>query len=285
MIKRLCSIAFSCCCLLTFLLSFITDNSLPQQGLLLDLDADYGITLNADNRVSAWQNQVSASAAQLFVSRDEGRDQPNSGMPTLRKNVKELNGHNTLVFRQQELVSLEEDVFDGLTTGSGFTWFALLLPYEQRVGLKDVNSFLGNLRNSDHYEGIWANLTDDNTFWSGGRNGITFGRFDENNPMIMGPQLQQDRYYLLAGRMGAGEGKQTIELFVNDPDSVSTGIFPVNPKANPSRMAIGQERDAIQHPGQESFDGEIARVLIYERPLTNAELTQVFALFKKKYGF
>ena len=32
-------------------------------------------------------------------------------------------------------------------------------------------------------------------------------------------------------------------------------------KKNSSRMAIGQERDAIEHPGKESFDGEIARFL------------------------
>ncbi len=27
--------------------------------------------------------------------------------------------------------------------------------------------------------------------------------------------------------------------------------------------------DATNHPGKESFDGELARFLIYERPLTN----------------
>jgi hypothetical protein len=40
-------------------------------------------------------------------------------------------------------------------------------------------------------------------------------------------------------------------------------------------MAIGQERDATNHPGKESFDGGIACLLVYERPLTHVELKRV----------
>jgi hypothetical protein len=47
---------------------------------------------------------------------------------------------------------------------------------------------------------------------------------------------------------------------------VATKPFPVNPAANSSKLAIGQERDATNHPGKESFDGELARFLIYDRP-------------------
>jgi hypothetical protein len=50
----------------------------------------------------------------------------------------------------------------------------------------------------------------------------------------------------------------------------------VNPLADASKLAVGQERDAIQHPGKESFDGEIARFLLWNRPLTDAELKAVF---------
>ena len=57
----------------------------------------------------------------------------------------------------------------------------------------------------------------------------------------------------------------------------------MNPKANPSRMAVGQERDAIQHPGAESFDGEIARFLIWERPLEVDELEAAMKLLQMTY--
>ena len=59
---------------------------------------------------------------------------------------------------------------------------------------------------------------------------------------------------------------------------------PVNPDANPSKMAIGQERDAINHPGKESFDGSIARFLIYERPLSDAELNRTIKFLSNLYS-
>lgn len=48
-------------------------------------------------------------------------------------------------------------------------------------------------------------------------------------------------------------------------------------------MTIGQKRNAIQHPGHESFDGEIARFVIWERPLGDEEPAAVMELFRKAY--
>ena len=135
------------------------------------------------------------------------------------------------------------------------------------------------------YEGIWGNVTDDNRVWIGSRNGITFGRWDDNNPMVLAAKpLKENRYYVVAGRMGSGTGEVQIELFINEPQAVASKPFPVNPKANSSKLAIGQERDATNHPGKESFDGELARFLIYERPLTNDELQQTMESLKKTYA-
>ena len=64
---------------------------------------------------------------------------------------------------------------------------------------------------------------------------------------------------------------------------MATADFPVNEKANPSRMAVGQERDAINHPGHESFDGEIARFIIWKRPLADNVLSSVFGQFRAEY--
>jgi hypothetical protein len=260
-----------------------TAAELPEAGLILDLDAAKGLTLEDGDKVAAWRNQVAASPAKDFVKRDEGRKEPGSGRPLLRKEVLELNGKPSLLFLQQELVCFDEDAFDGLSTGKGHTWLAVLAVREQRVGLKDVNSFFGNLRNGEKYEGVWGCLNDDNTPWWGARNGITFGRFDSNNPQVLGPKLETGKFQLVAGRMGAGVGMVKLELFSNSAKPVATADFPVNPKANPSRMAVGQERDAIQHPGVESFDGEIARFLIWERPLGDAELAAAMELLRITY--
>ena len=262
----------------------LADDGIEQKGLLLDLNAAKGVTVEHGDKVVSWANQAPGKTARLFVKQDEGRKEKGSGRPTLKKDVKKLNGHATLVFRQQELVNMEEDAFDHLTRGKGCTWISVMAVYEQRVGVKDVNSFFGNLRNGAKYEGLWGCLRDDNTLWTGARNGLTFGRFDQNNPLVLGSKLEVGKYYIVAGRMAAGTGAVKIDLFVNSAKPVGTGMFPVQVDANPSRMAIGQERDAIEHPGKESFDGEIARLLIYQRPLTDQELSEAIRHLALHYG-
>ena len=244
---------------------------LPKAGLMVDLDASNGVTLDAEGRVTEWQNQAGPPELRSFVGQPKGRADASSGLPTPLKG-----SPASLSFRQQELVCHEEAALDGLIRGEGCTWVAVLKVYPQRVGLKDVNSFFGNLRNGQKYEGIWGCLDDDNTVWWGARNGLTFGRFDVNNPKLVGPKLAEGRFHVLAGRLGSGQGEVLAEFFVNDLKACATARFPVNPKADASKLAVGQERDAIQHPGKESFDGEIARFLLWNRPLPDAELKAVF---------
>ena len=103
--------------------------------------------------------------------------------------------------------------------------------------------------------------------------------------MVVAPTpLKEDQYHVVAGRMGAGIGQVDIDLFVDSAEPVTSSSFPLNPQANSSKMAIGQERDATNHPGKESFDGEIARFLVYERPLTHAELKRVIDHVQKVYA-
>lgn len=251
------------------------------KGLLLDLNADQGVMLEEGNKVSAWKNQVSDFVAQNFIKRDAGRATLGSGRPTLRQSVAALNGHNSLVFHESELVNREEDAFDRLITGSGYTWIVLLAPYAQIGRAPNVNAFLGDLKNGGLYEGFWAGLEDDNAVWMGSRNGVTFD--DANNPKVTGPRLQKGQYYIVAGRMGAGPGAVTSEIFVDSATPVGSHVFPVNPNAKSSKLAIGQERDATNHPGLESFDGEIARILIYGRPLLDTELSDTINALKQDY--
>jgi len=257
--------------------------ALPVNGLLLDLDAGKGVTLEEEGRVSQWENQAAVAGAQVFMKQDKGRAEPGSGRPTLRKAVPELRGHPSLIFLQQELVCPDEDAFDGLSTGKGHTWLAVIAPRDQRVGLADVNAFFGNLRNGGKYEGIWGCLNDDNTLWYGIRNGITFGRFDENNPQLLGPKLETGRFHLVGGRLASGTGEVAMTLYAHNAKPVAEGTAIVDASADPSRMTIGQERDAIEHPGFESFDGEIARFLIWERPLDDAELAAAMEELGKHY--
>jgi|694.fasta_scaffold87593_2 hypothetical protein len=257
--------------------------ALPQKNLVLDLDAAKGVELADGEHVVAWRSQAPIKAELVFVPQDKGRKEAGSGRPSLRKSAAEIKELPSLVFRQQELVCKDEDFFDGLTKGKGHTWIVVIAVYPQRVGVKDVNSFFGNLRNGGKYEGVWGCVNDDNTVWWGTRNGKTFGRFDQNNPQVLGPLLEQGKFYIIAGRMTAGIDTATLSLHIGSEKAVASKDFPVDPTANPSLLAIGQERDAIEHPGKESFDGEIARFLIWERPLEDAELAKTMQILNKTY--
>lgn len=256
---------------------------LPPGGLLVDLDAAKGITLEDGDHVGKWVSDVSGRRFE-FVKRDDGRKDAGSGRPTLKREIAAIGGRPALEFLQQELVCLDEDAFDSLTTGNGHTWAAVLAVRPQRVGEKDVNSFFGNLKNGDKYEGLWACVTDDNRPWYGVRNGLTFGRFDVNNPQLLAPALQPGGFHLLIGRMQTGTGEVRLDFYVDSNVPVATATLRVRPEANPSRLAIGQERDAINHPGRESFDGEMARFLIWNRPLDNADLALVIHQLRTTYS-
>jgi hypothetical protein len=51
----------------------------------------------------------------------------------------------------------------------------------------------------------------------------------------------------------------------------------------PSRMAIGTERNAINHQGKESFDGEIARLLMFETALDKQKMKEVYDYLRSVY--
>lgn len=266
------------------------ETGLPvNKGLLLDLDADKGVEVEEGNKVKAWHNQIKGNAAGVFVKRDPGRKVPGSGRPSLLKNVRKIGGHHTLAFHRQELVNMDEDVFDPLLTGNGYTWISVMSIARQVKGKKDVHSFFGNLKNGPNYEGFWGCIADDHRVWMGSRcwPKVKEGKqalWDKRNPKVIAPTpLTLHRYYLVMGRMGSGKGVVDLDLFVDSATAVATGKMPVNPKANASKMAIGQERDATNHPGFESFIGEISRFLVFDRPLSQQELDVISRYLMARY--
>lgn len=271
--------------LLSLCIGFTYAQKISPAMLIVDLNADKGVITDGE-LVEQWKNQVTSFVVKDFSRRDEGRSVAGSGRPRLIKKIDALKGHNALVFNKQELVNLDEDAFDHLVTGSGYTWFSILKAGKQSGELPNVNCFFGNLRNQPNNEGIWGGFNDDNSFWMSSRNAITFGRWDVNNPYVTSKEIvDQDQYYLIMGRMGKGVDTVKLDLYLNDgAKAIASSPFPVNVKANSSRMAIGQERDAVQHPGRESFVGEMARFLLYDRPLTDKEMVNTAKQLVSHYG-
>ena len=48
-------------------------------------------------------------------------------------------------------------------------------------------------------------------------------------------------------------------------------------------MVIGTERNAINHMGKESFDGELARLLMFETELNEQQMQEVYDYLRKVY--
>lgn len=275
-------------------------DAVEQNGLLLDLDANKSVTVENGNKVTRWLNQAPTNAAQVFQSTDHGREVtnaplanrgvdllgPGSGRPTLLSNIADLNGNNSISFREEDLVNLEENAFDHLNHGTGYTWLAVLSRDNQRwpsEDIREVNAFFGNLRNGNPFDGIWGGFDSQNRIWASTRTLNASGRDATGDDWIIGPAMPEKEYFIAAGRLGAGQGTQAMELFINNADAIASVPVSINPNGNPSFMAIGTERFAVNHPGRESFDGEMARFLIYERPLSDLELQQTIANLQDKY--
>ncbi len=285
----------------TLLFSGCSDD-LIQEDLVLDLNADTGVTTEDNNMVVTWTNQAPNAKAIDFNHTEEGRTQiiisqeeRGTGRPTLLENSTEINGHNSLIFREDELINDNDEAFHGMMTGGGYTWFAVLKPYKQagpgKINSRYPNAFFGNLRNtakpqleSGQYAGFWGSFYPDGRVYMGSRNGLSEKVRDKvNTPEVEAPPPTVDEWHIIMGRQGSGQGIVQLELFVNNPSkAANTHDFPVG-DVEPSRMAIGTERNAINHQGKESFDGELARLLMYETALSDVEMKEIHDYLRSEY--
>ena len=283
--------------------SMVENFKLPvSKGLVLDLNADLGLVLEDDSMVTTWTNQAPNPKAVDFKMTEEGRtktiisqEKLGTGRPTLSKNNDKINGHSSLVFREDELINDNDDAFHGMLTGGGYTWFAVIKPYVQggpgKINSGYPNAFFGCLRNTGapqletgQYAGFWGSFYPDGRVYMGSRNGISKTVRDKiNTPEVEGPPPAVNKWHIIMGRQGAGKDTVLLELFVNNPtDAVNSSNYPVA-DVEPSRMAIGTERNAINHMGKESFDGELARLLIYENALDKQQMKVVYDYLRKVY--
>jgi hypothetical protein len=273
-----------------------------EQGLVLDLNADMGVTVEDECMVTTWRNQAPNPKALDFKVTEEGRTRTivaqkelGTGRPTLKKNVDELNGHHSLVFTEDELINDNDEAFHGMMTGRGYTWFAVIKPYVQRspksIKSNYPNAFFGCLRNTaapqlelGQYAGFWGSFYPDGRVYMGSRNGTSKTvRDGVNTPQVEAPAPAVDEWHIIMGRQGAGQGIVLLDLFVNNPsEAVNSHDYPVA-DVEPSRMAIGTERNAINHMGKESFDGELSRLLMFETALTQKEMEAVYDYLRATY--
>lgn len=102
---------------------------LIEDDLVLDLNADAGVTLEDGNMVTTWTNQAPNPKAIDFKSTEEGRTQtiisqeePGTGRPTLSKDSSEINGHKSLILREDELINDNDEALHLRLTNGTSSW-------------------------------------------------------------------------------------------------------------------------------------------------------------------
>ena len=92
----------------------------------------------------------------------------------------------------------------------------------------------------------------------------------KNNATRVGSAGAGGGYNILAGRMAAGTGSQLAELFVDAGTAEVSGNITITGATDSFALSVGNER-TLSAPG-ESFESDVARLLMYNRPLDDTEL-------------
>ncbi|MCF7674780.1 MAG: hypothetical protein K9M97_05510, partial [Akkermansiaceae bacterium] len=227
--------------------------------LIEDLDADIGVVESGGN-VASWANQTPSGGDDVS---------PNAGTPTL---VAGPNGHHAVRIGQGvKLVGDDPAAFDSLANGGGYTWFIVI-----DAGTQDQptnNRVFGTLRNASPWPGVMAcvgsnNLASTNTRSDGGDQ-WSFGTTDVSSG-----------WHIVAGRLGAGTGTVSQALYTDGgvPEHIISST--ISPGADSGALTVGAERTG----GAEYFDGDVARILIYQRPLSDDELNDTGYALATAYG-
>jgi hypothetical protein len=233
--------------------------TIVQTGLIQDLNADLGRT--GDPIVTAWANQAS------------GGDDVATGAGAVTVVANTANGHAVLVFDgKSRMVGNNTNVFQPLTNGAGLTWFAVVQPGAQDSATR--NQIIGTIREGGSFSGFTA-----------GVNMPTARPYTMMRPTTTETFVQSTRdisglWVVLAGRLSTGTGSQTAEVYVNQPTPDKTAAVNVPGGSTCGALVIGAERSE----GTEFFTGSVARILIYDRALSNAERDQTGRALGELYG-
>lgn len=229
-------------------------------GLIEDLDGDRGVMLSVTT-VSKWANQVA------------GGDDVGAGAGGVTIAPVPVNGHTALRFPgTARLIGTDTNVFCPLTSGSGLTWFAVVSSGAQDHVLR--NQIVGTIHEGTPYSGF-----------TGGVNTATAKPYTMMRPTTIEAFAQSTRsavgeWVVLAGRLQAGMGSRTTDVFFNSSSADGTATVNVTGTSMCGALVIGAERTL----GTEFFTGDLARLLIYNRPLSTAEISGTGRALATHYG-
>jgi hypothetical protein len=228
--------------------------------LIEDLDAENGVTLGAGTDVTAWANQAAGGGDDVAAS---------VGSPQLLAEDT-IGGKDAVEFTSDRMIGDDNSAFDVLLSGSGFTWFIVAKVPDQIGG--GGNRFFGTLQNFNPWDGIMAGVTGAEQPYNAVRSGSDVTITAVTN-------LNDGNYHIIAGRLAAGTGSVLQEVFVDEATAAASGNVTVDGVDDCDGLSVGSERTG----GAEYIDASIARILIYDRPLSDVEMSHNMSKLDRLY--
>ena len=226
-------------------------------NLIEDLDADTFNGVTWTNQVSGHGDSVAASAA-------------------IAKMPAAANGHDALILTGQlKLTGSNTTVFAPLINGDGMAYFAVVKPGMQRdSGQVDRNQIFGTIHEGDNFSGFTAgtNLAD---------NPYTMMRPDTNEFLAQTTVATANTWVVIAGRLQAGSnGEKKSTVYINSTTAKATAMFMISGDSQIGALTVGAERTL----GTEFWTGQIARILIYDGPMTDTDFAKTGRALGERYG-
>ena len=229
-------------------------------GLVQDLDADRGVTAS-NMEVSDWVNQAAT-----------GGDDVSTNRGTVLVVANAANGHDALGFSDSRMASDDQSAFDAIMQGNGYTVFVVVRPAMQDQTIKNV--IFGTLLDTAPFNGVTLGAAD------AGANPYVMPRPSDVDIFVQSSQMRANQWTILAARLSAGRNLQTAELFIDSTTAIESGTVNIPGDTDSGPLSVGSERIG----GTEHFDGDLARILIYSRPLTDAEFRETGQALSALYG-
>ena len=226
--------------------------------LIQDLDAEEGVTTSGSD-VTAWANQAVGGGDDMATG---------AGAPQLLAD-ETPSGRAAIEFTNDKLVGDDHAAFDGLVRGDGYTWFLVARVLDNGGG---NNRFFGTLNNGGAYDGICPGIESDDSIYDYIRSSSDVFVHGSGN-------MNDGDYHVIAGRLAAGTGSQQHQLYVDSATAQNSGSVNIGASIESGALTIGAERTG----GNEYGDTDIARLLIYDRPLSDVELTHNVTVLSNAY--
>jgi hypothetical protein len=232
-------------------------------NLIQDLNADFGVAGPAAG-VTGWTNQAAGGDS---VATNGGTIELVAGP----------NGHSALRFTDGDrMAGASGTAFDGLLQGNGHTWFAIVKAGAQNNN--DKNAIFGNLVSGSPFSGIIAHVA--NSGGGGATGNYILRPSTADNAARGATNINDGGFHIISGTLSAGVGTQRQELYIGGGAAEATNILNILNTTDSGPLTIGAERVG----GGEHIDADIARILIYDRPLSIAEMNQTGNRLSALYG-